>query len=325
MAPMDTDMHRIDESEYGTVKIFLAQYLPYSAAILTWLTRVHAGNLPGLGSFDIYSSQPDLSTAPTKEPVVIICKEIDRLRPFVSTEAYLNQENPVWNGEDEIGLEKGDFQFASESARSIYETSQTLLGRAVQTLGYGTDGRFLHGISLLWCPVLYKLFNLGYNGPCVRYVCPIENYLETEALQTLTVNGEELRVDDATEHDAELIRTSNKVPFDPAYVIECCKLSSVLRKKDGEMVAWACTHADGCIAALHVRPEWRRLGLAQVVVNSLCQKQAQRFKDLQANYQLYNQAVIENFNSASESMFKKLGWTKTDVGVTWIRCVPEQS
>jgi hypothetical protein len=205
MAPMDINMYLMDESEYKTVKIFLAQYLPYSAAILTWLTRVHAGNLPGLGSFDIYSSQPDLSTAPAKEPVVIIVKEIDRLRPFVSTEAHLNQENPVWNGEDEIGLEKGAFQFASESARSIYEKSQTLLGQAAQTLGFGTDDRFLHGISLLWCPVLYKLFNLGYNGPCVRYVCPIEEYLEKEALQTLTVNGEELILDNATEHDAEMV------------------------------------------------------------------------------------------------------------------------
>ncbi|CAO3685911.1 unnamed protein product [Umbelopsis ramanniana] len=170
-----------------------------------------------------------------------------------------------------------------------------------------------------------KLFDLAEYGPCVRYVCPIEDYLEKEALQTLTVNGEELIVDNATEHDAELIRVSNKVPFEPAYVKECCKLSSVLRKKDGEMVAWACTHADGCIAALHVRPEWRRLGLAQVVVNTLCQKQARTFETFDADYQLYNQAVIENYNGASESVFKKLGWTKTDVGVTWIRCVPEKS
>lgn len=205
MASMDNTLYLIKKSEYDTVKFFLAQYLPYSAAQLTWLTRVHNGNLLGLGSFDIYSSQPDLSTAPVKEPVVIIVKEADRLRPFVSTEAFLNQENPVWNGEDEIGLEKGDFQFASESARSIYETSQTLLGKAVQELGYGADGRFLHGVSVLWCPVINKLFNLAEYGPCVRYVCPIEDYLEKEALQTLTVNGEELIVDNATEHDAELV------------------------------------------------------------------------------------------------------------------------
>jgi GNAT superfamily N-acetyltransferase len=106
-------------------------------------------------------------------------------------------------------------------------------------------------------------------------------------------------------------------------------VSGSFRKNADDTTRVQITHyallLQGCIAALHVRPEWRRLGLAQVVVNTLCQKQARTFKTFDADYQLYNQAVIENFNGASESMFKKLGWTKTDVGVTWIRCVPEKS
>jgi ribosomal protein S18 acetylase RimI-like enzyme len=76
----------------------------------------------------------------------------------------------------------------------------------------------------------------------------------------------------------------------------------------------------GAIGALHVLPEWRRLGLAQVVVDNLCVKQAQAFVNLPIKHQIYLQAIAENFNTASKNMFKKLGWSKSDIGVTWIRC-----
>ncbi|KAH8554521.1 hypothetical protein BGW37DRAFT_480049 [Umbelopsis sp. PMI_123] len=317
------NLYLIDVSEYKTVKSFLAQYLPYSVSILTWLTRVHATDPGYLDQFEIYSSQSNLSTTSANEPVVIIIKEMDRLRVFVSTEAQLNLENPVWAGEDPVGLEKGEFQFASGSAKTIYETSQIALEQAIRAIGYGPEGLFFHGISLLWCGLLYNMFNVGYNGPCERYVSPINQYLEQETLDKVNIGGEELTVDSANQVDAEQIRVSNKVVFPLSYVLECCQISAVLRKSDGDMVVWACTHADGAIAMLHVLPEWRRLGLAQILVNILCQKQARAFHDFHADYQLYTQAVVENFNDASKNVFKKLGWTKTDVGITWLRCVPE--
>lgn len=138
---------------------------------------------------------------------------------------------------------------------------------------------------------------------------------------------------------------SNKISYDIQYVTECCQISTVIRGPDGNMVAWAFTHSDGmyesafgqiinsltlfetnslstgAVGALHVLPDWRRLGLAQVVVQNLCVKQAQAFMQLLEPHQIYLKAIIENFNITSKSMFQKLGWTKSGVGITWIKGV----
>lgn len=205
MVSQDNTMHLIDKSQYEGVKLYLEQYLPDSASLLLWLSRTVASQIAGLDQFSLYCTQPQLTAEVSKEPVVIIVKQIDRVRIFVSTEAELNEANPVWVGEDDIGLENGDFHFSSKGPRDIYESSKKSLKNAIGYGAWNMDEIFFHGVSLLWCPVIYQMFSVPYNGPCETYICPAEQILHKELLKTISVKGEQLSIDSVNEQEYELV------------------------------------------------------------------------------------------------------------------------
>ncbi|KAK3809209.1 MAG: hypothetical protein J3Q66DRAFT_443973 [Benniella sp.] len=70
------------------------------------------------------------------------------------------------------------------------------------------------------------------------------------------------------ESDIKLMLESNKVYYPEDYGKHIIK-RSVCFRKDGKMVAWAGTHSDFSIAALHVLPEHRKAGLGRLVLNHL--------------------------------------------------------
>lgn len=206
MSSPNSRLYIIDNSQYEATQTFLARYLPYSTSILTWFTRTLASQIAGLDDFSIYSSHPQLSSGSYNEPVTIIVKQVDRLRVFVSTEAQLNEEDPVWVGEDDIGLEKGDFHFGDKAAQDLYETSKKGLEIAIRYGNWNMDDIFFHGLSVLWCPLMYQMFTVPYNGPCERYICPAGQYLNNNVLNTIQANGEELNIETANERDFDQVQ-----------------------------------------------------------------------------------------------------------------------
>ncbi|KAF9961781.1 hypothetical protein BGZ65_010220 [Modicella reniformis] len=71
------------------------------------------------------------------------------------------------------------------------------------------------------------------------------------------------------ESDIKLMLELNTVQYDEGYGRFMIKNSVCFRTEDGNMVAWAGTHGDFSIAALHVLPAYRSMGLGRLVVNSL--------------------------------------------------------
>ncbi|KAF9351881.1 hypothetical protein BGX26_010178 [Mortierella sp. AD094] len=72
-----------------------------------------------------------------------------------------------------------------------------------------------------------------------------------------------------TEDDVKLMIECNKVSYSEEYGKWIIKRSLCFRNKQGDMIAWAGTHADFSIAALHVLPEYRKAGLGKLILNNL--------------------------------------------------------
>ncbi|KAG2184593.1 hypothetical protein INT43_000502 [Umbelopsis isabellina] len=317
MAPIEHKFHSLQRDQNDEIVSYLGQYTPYSSSILGFFVRAINNKVSVQGEYQVYCSHAQLSTTTAEDQVILLLAQPNRLRVFLNTEKCLNEAEPTWMGQDEIGLEHGHFEFEDENARGLYEKSQDLLEAAIRFVGWKQQGIFFHGLSVLWTPLLYKMFKVPYNGPCVRYICSVEKYLHKETPQSITVNGEELMIGSVTVQDIDKVIANNKIPFEKAYVQECSGISTALRRQDGELVAWGLTHSDGAICALHVLQSWRRLGLAQMVLDDLCVKQAKDFSALHKGYRVYLQGVVENYNTASKAVFHKSGWKIADIGLTW--------
>ncbi|KAF9309694.1 hypothetical protein BG003_009450 [Podila horticola] len=68
------------------------------------------------------------------------------------------------------------------------------------------------------------------------------------------------------ERDIALMLKLNGVQYDTHYGRHIIKCSACFRCKEGSMVAWAGTHGDFSITALHVLPDYRKLGLGRLVL-----------------------------------------------------------
>lgn len=99
-----------------------------------------------------------------------------------------------------------------------------------------------------------------------------------------------------------------------------------------ELVAWAVTRCDFSIGMMHVQPEWRKLGLASLLVRSLVVQQRQCVavnpavlraaeqddavaKELAAGVAVH--CFIEASNVASIALFTKLGFVRTGEPADW--------
>lgn len=77
------------------------------------------------------------------------------------------------------------------------------------------------------------------------------------------------------------------------------------------------------VGALHVLPEHRRQGLAEILVMDLCRQYAAFFRAQLPTVpldQLHAGACVEMFNDASAGLFKKTGFKAHGLGTTWIHC-----
>lgn len=194
-----------------------------------------------------------------------------------------------------------------------------------------------HDTCLLWAPIFHKLFTINIDTPCYVFSRQASKPLDPIKLPA------NYTIDSLKPSDVETVVTKNKIPYEPRYVLDCFRISSAIRTGDGELVAWGMTHRD-CkvlhepfiraisnidalsvvyVGALHVLPEYRRQGLAEILVMDLCRQYAVFFKAQLPTVpldQLYAGACVEMFNDASAGLFKKTGFKAHGLGTTWIHC-----
>ncbi|KAI7820841.1 hypothetical protein BC939DRAFT_218467 [Gamsiella multidivaricata] len=116
-----------------------------------------------------------------------------------------------------------------------------------------------------------KLIRIGNRA--VKFVISEEELLKQESeVQQRCQQLEQkqgLVLESMKESDVQLMITLNKVSYSEEYGKHIIRHSRCFRDKDGNMVAWAGTHGDFSIAALHVMPEYRKMGLGRLVLNAL--------------------------------------------------------
>lgn len=102
----------------------------------------------------------------------------------------------------------------------------------------------------------------------------------------------------------------------PKYILARSAYTTLVRPvAGGAPVCWVLTHADGSLGALYTLPEWRRKGLAKLVVAERLRAMAagsdgdtadkartEASRKLRANLQ------VEEGNEASEALWTGLGW-----------------
>ncbi|CAO3572804.1 unnamed protein product [Mortierella alpina] len=128
-------------------------------------------------------------------------------------------------------------------------------------------------INDIWRPVLESHASITEGTRGVKFVISEEDLLAAEpelrsrCLEMLESQG--LVLGPMVESDIKLMIQSNKIPYSEDYGRQIIKRSQCFRNRAGDMVAWAGTHGDFSIAALHVLPEYRKLGLGRLVLQSL--------------------------------------------------------
>ncbi|KAI8391510.1 uncharacterized protein BYT42DRAFT_602330 [Radiomyces spectabilis] len=311
-------LHRFPEEEYAQFGHYLEQYQPHTSALLGWFLCSGYAQVDRIGRAKIYTSHAQPFNTP--DSVVWIVDSRHRLRVFVTSEIILNdapmtataKEHAVtkeWKGGDHAWFEDAEHE-------ALYRRSEALLEPILRSFMETHPEILFHGLSVLWGPTVHRVANVQFDGPCRRFVHPISAFNEiaqydgSYQMRKLTVDN----VDQVIKH--------NKIAYEREYVADCLQFSSTLWTSDEAPVAWAMTHRDLCIGALFVRPEYRRQGLAALIVADLCHQHAKFFEKhgLNPNLEHYAQAVVECDNGPSAAMFTRLGWQTVGPGLTWIFC-----
>lgn len=104
----------------------------------------------------------------------------------------------------------------------------------------------------------------------------------------------------------------------PKYILARSKYTTLVRPIDGgDPVCWVLTHADGSLGALYTLPEWRRKGLAKIVVAERLRAMAESNSEgsgegdrarAEASRRLRANLQVEEHNEASEALWTGLGW-----------------
>ncbi|KAI8597786.1 hypothetical protein EDD21DRAFT_206550 [Dissophora ornata] len=130
-----------------------------------------------------------------------------------------------------------------------------------------------YAINDVWKPALASVANLTDGIKCVKFVIgekkllSMEPEIQARCLQLETEEG--LTLGPILEKDIKRMLELNGVKYSEFYGRHIIKRSHCFRDRAGEMVAWAGTHEDFSIAALHVLPEYRKMGLGRLVLQNI--------------------------------------------------------
>ncbi|KAG0070134.1 hypothetical protein BGZ93_002371 [Podila epicladia] len=132
------------------------------------------------------------------------------------------------------------------------------------------EPEYFYSINDIWLPALAAYGELTDGNRAVKFVINEHDLLLQEdevKLKCLHLeNDQGLTLGPMEGGDIDLMIELNGVKYDSHYGRHIIKRSVCFRSKDGKMVAWAGTHGDFSIAALHVLPAYRKLGLGRLVL-----------------------------------------------------------
>ncbi|RCH92810.1 hypothetical protein CU098_010905, partial [Rhizopus stolonifer] len=185
------------------------------------------------------------------------------------------------------------------------------------------ESTLYHGINLLWAPVLHQVYKVGFQAPCFKYI----KSASTHSPKQIELKSH-LKITQVLQEDIDLIKSATSVDYELEYLKQCAFISTAIKTndKDEQLAGWVLTHRDMLVGALQVLPNWRRQGLADILVQNICTKYVEFFKENLTEValdKLYFVATVEAHNDASARLFEKMGWVHFGCGVTWLYCLPK--
>ncbi|KAF9273951.1 PSMC3 interacting protein [Mortierella alpina] len=189
-------------------------------------------------------------------------------------------------------------------------------------------------INDIWRPVLESHASITESTRGVKFVISEEDLLAAEpglrsrCLEVLEDQG--LVLGPMVEADIKLMIESNHIPYSEDYGRQIIKRSQCFRNRTGDMVAWAGTHGDFSIAALHVLPEYRKLGLGRLVLQSLALMHVRLARHVLSTRsgdvsiprtRLYAHADCVDDNFPTMVFMERCGWRRIG-NYLWVNVVP---
>ncbi|KAI9008934.1 hypothetical protein CLU79DRAFT_775919 [Phycomyces nitens] len=310
-------LYRLDNTDFEALKTYCVQNQPSTSSLLGWLLNAPCCSSNEISSAILYCSAANPWHLIQNKTVVWLIKLNDRIRIFVSSEPFLNQcpttELAQKYFNDSEASEQGAM-FIDPDHQRLYIESEKLLESVLNAFMETENQILVHGVSILWSPLLRRSFKILFNGPCQRFINPTSRYPLAYSLPSgYTINKAE------KEH-CPLIIKFNKIKYDMQYVIDGLDMSTVINTENNTPVAWAMTHKDLAIGALHVLESQRRRGLAEAAVAHICAQHSVFYQNNSPDptTEHYVQAIVESSNTQSPALFRKLGWQTFGPGITWV-------
>ncbi|KAF9399363.1 hypothetical protein BGZ94_005746, partial [Podila epigama] len=133
-----------------------------------------------------------------------------------------------------------------------------------------SDPQLFYGVSQFWLPVLTAHGKLTRGNYGVKFVISERELLNQQS--KIEARCQELEqthglvLGTMVEKDIAQMLELNSVKYDEDYGHHIIKRSACFRTKEGVIIAWGGSHSDFAVAALHVLPEYRKLGLGKLVL-----------------------------------------------------------
>ncbi|OAD70604.1 hypothetical protein PHYBLDRAFT_159565 [Phycomyces blakesleeanus NRRL 1555(-)] len=235
-------LYQLENTDLKLLTAYCIQNQPSTSSLLGWLLNSPQSCPNEFSNAIFYCSAPNPWALIAQNQTVVWLIEIkDRIRIFVSSEPFLDQcpttDLAVKYCEDPETSLQGPMFIAADH-QALYKESENLLEQLLKTFMENKKEILVHGCSVIWSPLLRRLFKIPYNGPCKRFVNPASKYPLPCSLR----NG--YSIAKAEKKHAPLIIEYNKIKFEMQYVIEGLEMSTVITTQDNTPVAWAMSHRD---------------------------------------------------------------------------------
>ncbi|KAG0274673.1 hypothetical protein BGZ95_009569 [Linnemannia exigua] len=182
--------------------------------------------------------------------------------------------------------------------------------------------QFFYCLNEIWMPALKTFGKLSDGNRCLKHIITEEQLLKNDPEIRRRCReleeAEGLVLGPMVESDVPLMIELNGVKYDEEYGRFIIKRSVCFRNKKGEMVAWAGSHGDFSVAALHVLPEHRKSGLGRLILHSLAMmhiKLAREILDTRGDdaepistKTLVAHADCMDYNLATIMFMERCGW-----------------
>ncbi|ORY27354.1 hypothetical protein BCR39DRAFT_538447 [Naematelia encephala] len=329
--------------EPSTLLALLESHLPYSLPVYGTLKRLPLSSKdsqaePAWASFPS-SSIPNLFTSTSTSTTSTTSTSITPTSTLEPTSTSTSSSAEPWiiithlpsPLRNQIRLYSSSEHPSSSSHAQIEKARQQVLTCMLEFVKMSPEADRAGAVNLLWSGHLRDLFGTKDLGVCDTWIKVDVNdqsqgtqetkgTQETQGTQGTQggIQGESdadmdgLVVDDAREEDCEMIMNTRDIPIPLPYYHSLVRETTVIRTiSTGTAISWSMTQHDGVIGSLYTLPDYRRRGLAQIVVE-------QRIKrDLETGFGVGGYCYIYRGNKGSEGLFGRMGWQRR-WGVQWV-------